>query len=110
MGSNRSARSVVNMVGKRFFDGSSGLGIVALAPFATHCWAPAGLFVSSHSLPNRLSKKPLLHFVGVEDQVTSKPLVIVSAPQPVPKSFLQPRPCSSRPAASGSGPQWLAGA
>ena len=40
----------------------------------------------------------LLHFVGVVVQVTSRPLVIVSPPLPVPKLFFQPRPCSSRPA------------
>ena len=52
----------------------------------------------------------LLHFVGVVVQVTSRPLVIVSPPLPVPKLFFQPRPCSSRPAASGSGPTWDVGA
>ena len=35
--------------------------------------------------------------------------MIVSPPLPVPKLFFQPRPCSSRPAASGSGPTWDAG-
>ena len=79
-------------------------------PLATHCCAPAGLLVSSHSKPNRFSKKLLLHFVGVLVQVTSRPLVIVSPPLPVPKLFLQPRPCSSRPAASGSAPTCDAGA
>ena len=71
-------------------------------------WRPTaahrpGSSVSSHSKPNRFSKKLLLHFVGVVVQVTSRPLVIVSPPSPVPKLFFQPRPCSSRPAASGSG-------
>ena len=87
------------------FDGSCACGTVpAPAPFfGCHCCAPAGLFVSSHSKPNRFSRKLLLHFVGVVVQVTSRPLVIVSAPLPVPKLFFQPKPCSSRPAASGSG-------
>ena len=42
-------------------------------------------------------------------QVTSRPLVIVSPPLPVPKLFFQPRPCASSPAASGSAPTWVAG-
>jgi hypothetical protein len=37
------------MVGTCFFDGSNASGIVAPAFFARHCFAPAGLFVSSHS-------------------------------------------------------------
>ena len=48
--------------------------------------------------------------VGVVVQVTSRPLVIASPPLPVPKLFFQPRPCASRPAASGSGPTLVAGA
>src|SRR5262250_2270931 len=92
------------MVGTCFFDLSYASGIVAAAFFAFHCCAPAGLFVSSHSLLNRLSKKWLLHFVGVCVQVTSGPPVIASAPRPVPCLLLQPRPCSSMRAASGSGP------
>ncbi len=32
------------------------------------------------------------HCVGVVVQVTSKPLVMVSAPLPVPKLFFQPKP------------------
>src|SRR5215813_3339890 len=92
------------MVGKRFFDGSWASGIVALAPFATHCCAPAGLFSSSHSYLNRFSKKLLLHFVGVVLQVTSGPPVIASLPLPVPNLFFQPKPCSSIGAPSGSGP------
>src|SRR5215211_3967720 len=76
-GSTRSERSVVSMVGTRFFEGSCASGIVALAPFATHWCAPAGLLESSHSKPNRFSKKLLLHRVGVLVQVISRPLVIV---------------------------------
>src|SRR5215204_70218 len=98
------------MVGRRFFGVSCASGIVASAPFATHCCAPAGLFVSSHSWPNRFSKKLLLHFVGVVVQVTSRPLVIVSAPLPEPKLFFQPQPISSSPAASGSTSTCVAGA
>src|SRR5258705_13835875 len=97
------------MVGTRLTFGSNASGIVASAPFATHWCAPAGLFVSSHSKPNRFSKKLLLHLVGVVVQVTSRPLVIVSAPLPVPKLFLHPRPCASSPVPSGSGPTWAAG-
>ncbi len=44
-------------------------------------------------------------------QAPSSPLVIVSSPLPVPKVFFQPRPCSSRPAPSGSRPTyWSASA
>src|SRR6516162_7284618 len=92
------------MVGTRRFDGSNGSGIVAFAPFAFHCQAPAGLFVSSHSFLNRLSKKWLLHLVGVWDQMTSGPPVIASGPLPVPNRLFQPKPCCSIGAASGSGP------
>ncbi len=92
------------MVGTCRFDGSKASGIVAVAPFALNCQAPAGLLVSSHSLLNRFSKKWLLHFVGVWDQMTSGPPVIASAPLPVPNLLFQPRPCCSIGAASGSGP------
>src|SRR6516165_4438714 len=92
------------MVGTCFFDLSWASGTVAAAPLAFHWYAPAGLFVSSHSLLNRLSKKWLLHLVGVWDQMTSGPPVIASAPLPVPNRLFQPRPCSSIGAASGSGP------
>ncbi len=98
----------MSIVGTRFFDGSKASGIEASAPFATHWWAPAGLFWSSHSYLNRFSKKKLLHFVGVWVHVTSRPLVIASAPLPLPKLLFQPRPCSSMPAASGSAPTSLA--
>src|SRR5512143_598254 len=99
------------MVGACRLEGSCASGTVpAPAPFlATHWCAPAGLLLSSHSYLNRFSKKLLLHFVGVWVQVTSRPLVIASPPLPVPKLLFQPRPCSSRPAASGSGPTWDAG-
>src|SRR5579863_5570537 len=71
-----------------------------------HWWAPAGLLVSSHSYSKRFSKKPLSHFVGALVHAPSSPLVMVSSPLPVPKVFLQPRPCSLRGAASGSGPTY----
>ena len=90
---------------------ASGPGTVpAPAPsFGCHWWAPAGLLVSSHSKPNRWSKKSLLHRVGVVVQVTSMPLVIASAPLPVPKLFFQPRPISSSGAPSGSLPTYSSG-
>src|SRR5262245_35163264 len=96
------------MVGTRFLDESKGSGIDSGAFFAFHCCAPAGLFVSSHSYLKRLSKKELLHLVGVWLQVTSGPPVMASAPLPVPCLLRQPRPCSSMPAASGSGPTKVA--
>ena len=74
-----------------------------------HWWAPAGLLVSSHSNPNRFSKKLLLHWVGVVVQVTSMPLVMVSAPLPVPKLFFQPSPICSRGAPSGSSDTYWSG-
>src|SRR5271170_5098434 len=92
------------MVGTCLFDGSCASGIVASAPLAFHCCAPAGLLVSSHSKPNRFSKKRLLHWVGVCDQVTSGPPVMASAPKPVPYLLFQPRPWSSSAEPSGSGP------
>src|SRR6185295_17725142 len=100
------------MVGACFLDGSYASGTVpAPAPFLGRHWcAPAGLLKSSHSKPNRFEKKLLLHLVGVFDQVPSKPLVIESPPLPVPKEFVQPKPCSSSSAPSGSGPQCDSGA
>src|SRR6202035_3094587 len=100
----RNDRSVVSMVGTCFLDLSKASGIVAAAPLAFHCGTPAGLLLSSHSLLKRLSKKWLLHLVGVCVQVTSGPPVMASAPMPVPCLLFQPRPCSSRRAPSGSGP------
>src|SRR6201991_2576899 len=92
------------MVGTCFFDLSWASGTVASAPFAFHCFTPAGLFVSSHSFSKRFLKKKLLHLVGVCVQVTSGPPVIASAPNPVPCLLFQPRPWSSRAPLSGSGP------
>src|SRR5258708_3334891 len=92
------------MVGTCFLDLSYASGIEASASFAFHCFAPAGLLVSSHSYLNRFSKKWLLHFVGVCVQVTSGPPVMASAPKPVPCLLFQPRPWSSSAAPSGSTP------
>src|SRR5208283_3939905 len=83
------------MVGTRFSAGSNGSGTEGSAPFACHCHLSAGLLVSSHSNLNRLSKKWLLHFVGVCDQMTSGPPVMASLPKPVPNLLRQPRPWSS---------------
>ena len=80
------------MVGTCFFDVSKASGMVACAPFAFHCFAPAGLFVSSHSFSNRFLKKRLLHLVGVCVQVTSGPPVMASQPMPVLNLLFQPRP------------------
>ena len=97
------------MVGRCFVDASKASGTDSSASLATHCFAPAGLSVSSHSWPKRFAKKPAPHCVGVLVQVTSSPLVMVSAPLPAPWVLCQPRPCSSRDAASGSGPTLSAG-
>ncbi len=83
--------------------------MIASAFFATHWCAPAGLAVSSYSYSKRFLKKPLPHWVGVVVQVTSRPLVIASAPLPVRYELAQPRPCASIGAASGSSPTWSAG-
>jgi hypothetical protein len=46
----RSARSAVVIIGACFFDGSCASGHQVPAGFTgTHCQAPAGLLVSSHS-------------------------------------------------------------
>src|ERR1700683_2921551 len=92
----RSERSVVNIDGACFFDGSWASGTVPLpAPFfGVHWGAPAGLLVSPHSYCNKFSKKLLLHLVGVVVQVTSKPLPMVSAPCPLPNLFFHPKPWS----------------
>src|SRR5262245_37706829 len=77
-GSSRSDRSVVSMFGAIFFDGSCAEGTVPSPAlfFGFHCFAPAGLVVSSHSYSKRCLKKSLLHFVGVVVHVTSRPLVV----------------------------------
>src|SRR6516225_9234082 len=107
-GSNRSARSVVSIIGGCRLDGScaSGTASSALRSVGRHWCAPAGLFVSSHSKPNRLSKKPLSHLVGAVVQMSSSPLVIASSPIPVPNVFRQPMPCCSIGAPSGSRPTY----
>src|SRR5712692_6877015 len=93
------------------FDGSCASGTVPWASgfLGLYCHAPAGLVVSSQSYLWRLSRNPLSHFVGSLVQAPSSPLVIVSGPFPLPKVFLQPRPCSSRLAPSGSGPKCWGG-
>src|SRR5262249_4428923 len=103
--------SVVSIVGGRRFDGSSGSGTAsAPAPsFGCHWYAPAGLWVSSHSKPKRVSKKLLSHVIGVGVQVTSMPLVIASRPAAGPKLPFQPSPCCSIGAASGSRPTAASG-
>jgi hypothetical protein len=49
VGSKRSDRSVVSIVGLCFLFGSNGSGMISSASFATYCLAPPGLVVSSHS-------------------------------------------------------------
>src|SRR6266850_6283121 len=75
-GSKRSVRSVVSIVGLCFLPGICASGMISGASLATHCLAPAGDLVSSHSYLNRFSKKLLLHSAGVLVQVTSRPLEI----------------------------------
>src|SRR5215216_6508751 len=86
--------------------GSCASGTVSFASgfFGFHCFAPAGLVVSSHSYLNRFSRNPLSHLIGSLVQVPSRPLVIACGPLPLPYLFFQPRPCSSTGAPSGSGP------
>src|SRR5687767_1705470 len=110
MGSTLSARSVVSIAGACRLLGSCASGTVPWASgfLGVHCFAPAGLVVSSQSYRKRFSRKPLSHFVGLLVHVTSRPLVIVWAPFPLPCLLIQPRPCSSMGAASGSGPTFPA--
>ena len=111
-GSMRIDKSVVSIVGARRLAGSCACGMVPVPPpfLAAHCCAPAGLFVNSHSKPNRFSKYSLVHCVGLVVQVTSRPLVIVSPPLPLPKLLCQPKPCASMPADWGSSATWDEGA
>ena len=97
---------MVSIIGACRFDGSWASGTVPCASgsVGVHCWAPAGLVVSSQSYLKRLSRKPLSHFVGSLVQAPSRPLVIVSTPLPVPKLFFQPKPWCSTGQPSGSGP------
>ncbi len=44
------------------------------------------------------------HWVGFGFHAPSMPLVVACTPLPLPKAFFQPKPISSRGAASGSGP------
>src|SRR5580704_942348 len=106
IGSILKERSVVSITGVCRLDGLWASGTVpAPAPFlGTHWFLPAGLFVSSHSKPNRFSKKLLSHFVGLVVHAPSNPLVNASAPLPLPWLFFQPKPCSSMGAPSGSRP------
>ena len=112
-GSTRSARSVVSIIGACRFDGScaSGTVLCAAASFGVHCLAPAGLSVSSHSWPNRFSRKPLSHLAGV-----GRPRALEPAGDRV-VALAACRSCSSSrgPAArsgapSGSGPTCVGGA
>ena len=102
----RSERSVVSIIGGCVFDGSCASGTVATAGALTgaYCDFPAGLSTSSHSCPCRFSKKLLSHLTGLSVQAPSRPLVTASTPAPLPARLRQPKPCSSMPAPSGSGP------
>src|SRR3954451_9853661 len=106
MGLSFSHRTVVSIIGAWRLDGSCASGTVPLASgfFGVHCFAPAGLSVSSHSYSKRFERKPLSHFVGSLVHAPSSPLVSVWAPLPPLTLFFQPRPCCSIGAASGSGP------
>ncbi len=54
----RMAMSAVDMmIGTRLLASSTaGAWLLSLASFGVHCQAPAGLRVSSHSLPNSISR------------------------------------------------------
>jgi hypothetical protein len=51
----------------------------------------------------------MLQRVGVVVQMTSSPLLMAPGPAPDRKLLLQPRPCRSMGAASGSGPTAVTG-
>src|SRR5690606_22648574 len=89
---------------------ASGTFFIWSAFFGTHWIAPAGLFVCTHSKPCRLVRYIMLQAVGAAVHAPSSPLVTVSSALPLPHLFFQPKPCSSRPAAAGSGPTHLDGA
>ena len=108
-GSKRIARSVVSIRGLCFFAASIASGTMSSASLATHWFAPAGLCSSSHSFSKRISRKRLSHWVGVSVQVTSRPEVIVAVPLPDSYELIQPRPCASSGAPSGSGPTYFSG-
>ena len=81
------------MDGACFFEGSCASGTVPLpAPFfGVHWFAPAGLFVSSHSYLNRLLKKWLLHFVGVCGPCDFKAAADGVSAKPFAKFILPPK-------------------
>src|ERR1700753_2672588 len=66
MGSSRSASSVVSIIGAWRLLGSCASGTVSLASgfFGVHCFAPAGLLVSSHPVFKRVSRNPLSRLRG----------------------------------------------
>src|ERR1700729_1348331 len=98
------------MMGAWLFDGSCASRTVPWAEgsLGVHCWAPAGLLVSSQSYLNRLSRYPLSHFVGSLVHAPSSPLVTASTPLPLPKVFFHPMSCASTGQPSGSGPMYSA--
>src|SRR5689334_1031893 len=85
---------------------ASGTRFAAWPLAGIHWVAPAGLWVFTHSKPNRLSRYWVVQAVGLAVQAPSRPLVTVSSALPLPAEFFQPRPCASRPAAVGSAPTW----
>ena len=95
------------MIGLYRIDGSStSTGLSASSIFiGSHCWAPAGDFLSSQSYLNSKSKYPLSHLVGFVVHAPSIPLETVSRPTLRVSWFIQPRPCSEISAPSGAGPR-----
>ena len=88
---------------------ASGTRLPAEPSDGIHWIAPAGLFVCTQSKPIRKSRYIVVQAIGFAVQAPSRPLVIVSAPLPVPHLFIQPRPCCSTPAAAGSLPTQSSG-
>src|SRR5260370_9120019 len=90
------------------FEGSCASGTVPLASgfFGVHCFAPAGLVVTSHSYLYRFSRNPLSHFVGLLVPAPPRPLLIPCVPLPLPSFLLQPMPSSSTRPALGSAPHF----
>src|ERR1700760_899296 len=88
---------------------ASGVSAAALGSDGIHCVAPAGLLVFTQSNLNRLSRYWVVNKVGLTDQEPSSPLVMASAPLPLPHLLAQPSPCCSTPAEAGSGPRHLEG-
>lgn len=79
LGLKRSVRSVISIVGLRFFDGLNGFGIIFGAFIVSNWIALVGLRVCIYLYLNRFSKKQLFYWVGVWVQIIFRLEVMVFA-------------------------------